>query len=299
MPRSRNVAPRLSTCSLTTGRTSKPDTTAPRRRAVAIACSPATPAPMTSTLAGTTVPAAVTSIGRNFGSRSAARRMALYPETVAWEESASIDWARVMRGIDSMAKAVTPREALDSFPVGERLQEPDQDLPVAQLAHLVVARFSHFGDELRGPRIADRGAGVGERGVGERGGLARALLDDDLDSVELGNERRHERNSPLPGRSLPGHANLHGRRTLSVRFFPIRVDRSVPTAAEQAPRPDGGIASDASAEGGNRAPSLNGPVRWEALRHSRLRSKPATRMRGVIRRASRCSRRRWRAACAS
>ncbi len=51
-PRSRNVAPSDSTCSLTAGRTSKADTTAPSRRAVAIACSPATPAPSTSTFAG-------------------------------------------------------------------------------------------------------------------------------------------------------------------------------------------------------------------------------------------------------
>ena len=39
-PRSRKVAPRLSTCSRTAGRTSKPETTAPSRRAVAIACRP-------------------------------------------------------------------------------------------------------------------------------------------------------------------------------------------------------------------------------------------------------------------
>ena len=59
------------------GRTSKPLTTAPRRRAVAIACSPATPAPSTSTFAGGIVPAAVISIGKNRGSRSAAISAAL------------------------------------------------------------------------------------------------------------------------------------------------------------------------------------------------------------------------------
>src|SRR5437660_873805 len=41
------VAPSDWTSSLTAGRTSYADTTAPRRRAVAIACSPANPAPMT------------------------------------------------------------------------------------------------------------------------------------------------------------------------------------------------------------------------------------------------------------
>ena len=40
------------TCSLTAGRTSYADTTAPSLRAVAMACSPATPAPITSTRDG-------------------------------------------------------------------------------------------------------------------------------------------------------------------------------------------------------------------------------------------------------
>src|SRR4029077_5269667 len=52
--------------------------TPPRsRRAVAMACSPATPAPMTNTFAGDTVPAAVVSIGRNLGSAPA-------PMSAAW-----------------------------------------------------------------------------------------------------------------------------------------------------------------------------------------------------------------------
>ena len=51
---------------------SNPVTTAPRRRAVAIACSPATPAPSTSTCAGGTVPAAVMNIGKKRGSSVAA-----------------------------------------------------------------------------------------------------------------------------------------------------------------------------------------------------------------------------------
>ena len=50
---------------------------APSRRAVAIACSPATPAPITNTRAGATVPAAVVSIGNIFGSRAAASSTAL------------------------------------------------------------------------------------------------------------------------------------------------------------------------------------------------------------------------------
>ena len=53
-------------------RTSYALTTAPSRLDVAIACSPATPAPSTRTSAGWTVPAAVMISGKNGGSRSAA-----------------------------------------------------------------------------------------------------------------------------------------------------------------------------------------------------------------------------------
>ena len=72
MSSSRKRAPSDSICSLTAERTSKACTTAPSRRAVAIACSPATPAPSTSTLAGRTVPAAVVSMGKKRGSSWAA-----------------------------------------------------------------------------------------------------------------------------------------------------------------------------------------------------------------------------------
>src|SRR5581483_6912010 len=116
MPRSRNVAPSDSTCSRTAGRTSKPETTAPSRRAVAIACSPATPAPRTRIFAGGIVPAAVISIGKKRGRRSAAMRAALYPLTVACEDSASIGCARVMRGTDSRANASTPADLSRATP---------------------------------------------------------------------------------------------------------------------------------------------------------------------------------------
>ena len=63
-----------------------------------MACRPATPAPITSTLAGGTVPAAVMNMGKNLARCSAADRPARYPATVACDERASIDWARLMRG---------------------------------------------------------------------------------------------------------------------------------------------------------------------------------------------------------
>ena len=69
--------PRLCTCSFAAGRKSYAEATAPRRRAVAIACSPATPAPITRTRAGVIVPAAVVSIGKILGSVSAAINTAL------------------------------------------------------------------------------------------------------------------------------------------------------------------------------------------------------------------------------
>ena len=74
---STNMAPRLFTCSRTAGRGSKASTRAPRRLAVAMACSPATPAPSTSTVAGVTVPAAVMSSGNILPIRSAAMSTAL------------------------------------------------------------------------------------------------------------------------------------------------------------------------------------------------------------------------------
>src|SRR6266850_5878512 len=103
----RKVAPKLLTCSPAAARMSKPETLAPSRRAVAIACKPATPAPMTKTFDGARVPAAVVSMGSNLGSSAAPSSTALYPAIVACDESASMDWARVMRGTNSMAKAVT------------------------------------------------------------------------------------------------------------------------------------------------------------------------------------------------
>ncbi len=72
-----NVAPRLCTSSFTAGRTSNASTTAPSRRAVAIACRPATPAPRTRTREGATVPAAVMSSGKNLPEVLAAVREAL------------------------------------------------------------------------------------------------------------------------------------------------------------------------------------------------------------------------------
>src|SRR2546426_4430343 len=57
------------------------------------------------------VPAAVINIGNIFGSEMAASSTAAYPEIVAMEESASMLWARVIRGISSIARKDTPAAA--------------------------------------------------------------------------------------------------------------------------------------------------------------------------------------------
>ena len=62
----KNFPPKLSTCSFDAALTSVAETIAPNLLAVAIACKPATPAPIIKTLAAGTVPAAVIIIGTAF-----------------------------------------------------------------------------------------------------------------------------------------------------------------------------------------------------------------------------------------
>ena len=75
---------------------------------MASACSPATAAPITKTLAGNTVPAAELSIGRYLGSSAAASSTPLYPLMLLMEDSVSMACARVVRGIASVEKAMAP-----------------------------------------------------------------------------------------------------------------------------------------------------------------------------------------------
>src|SRR5690606_35945675 len=105
---STNLPPRLCTCSLTELLVSNASTTAPSLRAVAIACNPATPEPITSTFAGGTVPAAVINIGKKRGRLAAAKSTALYPETVLILESTSMLWALEILGMESILNKVIP-----------------------------------------------------------------------------------------------------------------------------------------------------------------------------------------------
>ena len=76
-----------------------------------IAASPATPAPATRTLAGGTLPAAVTWPVKNRPNRFAASITARYPAMFAIELSTSSDWAREIRGTASIASTVIRRPA--------------------------------------------------------------------------------------------------------------------------------------------------------------------------------------------
>ena len=84
-----------------------------------------------------------------------------------------------MRGIDSIANAVTPRrrEPLDSFLVGERLEEADQHLAVAQRAELLVVGLRTLATSSAAQRVAELGAGFANASS-VKGGLAGAALDD-------------------------------------------------------------------------------------------------------------------------
>ena len=76
---------------------------------------PATPAPTTRTLAGGTLPAAVTCPVKRLPNSWAASTTARYPPMFAIELSTSSDWAREMRGTASTASA----DALGGEPLDE------------------------------------------------------------------------------------------------------------------------------------------------------------------------------------
>ncbi len=63
---------------------------------------------MMNTFAGLTVPAAVIIIGKARPNVSAEWITALYPARFDWLDSTSIDWARVMRGMNSIESASNP-----------------------------------------------------------------------------------------------------------------------------------------------------------------------------------------------
>ena len=209
-PRSRKVAPRLCTCSATAGRTSNAETSAPRRRAVAIAWRPATPAPMTSARTGAIVPAAVMSMGKRRGTRSAARTTALYPATVAWDDSASMDCARVIRGIDSIAKATTPRSRSRAMP-SESLSGSRN--PITTVPGASDATTSAEGDATHASASAPV---VSEASVGELGSRRGVVVVREARARPCGLARRWPRSRPRgASRRSPARAPHGARRAPS------------------------------------------------------------------------------------
>ena len=90
IPNSICFAPRLPACSFPAGLMSIAYVIAPNLLAVANACSPATPAPITNTLAGLSIPTAVNICGMKMDSSSVAIIMPLYPAHVLIDVRASI-----------------------------------------------------------------------------------------------------------------------------------------------------------------------------------------------------------------
>ena len=126
---------------------------------------------------------------------------------MACEESASIDWARVMRGIASIAKLVTPASAsartVSSAVSGWRKPtstEPRPSRPISSA--LGGATFATTSPEKPSPSCRP-GLLVG--GVGLVRALAGAGLDDHLDAAlgEALDDLRHERDAPLAARAFP------------------------------------------------------------------------------------------------
>ena len=113
-------------------------TTAPSRRAVAIACRPATPAPITSTFAGGTVP------GRGHQHREEAGEMLGREQRrlVAADRRLRRERVHRLRARDARDRLhrerddAARREPLDALAVGERIEIGDQQLALAQPRNL-------------------------------------------------------------------------------------------------------------------------------------------------------------------
>src|SRR5690606_36080301 len=100
--------------------------------------------PITNTLAGGTVPAAVISMGKKRGRLAAARSTALYPDTVLILDSTSMLCARDILGMESMLNKVIP--CLDISAISSRATKgwyiPTRIFPDANVFH----SFSSIGE---------------------------------------------------------------------------------------------------------------------------------------------------------
>ena len=145
---------------------------------------------------------------------------------MAWEESASIDWAREMRGIFSIAKAVAPLAAIRSTPSGsvQRGEEADQDGALAEAgrppprtaATTLTTASAAQGSPVVAPASSKRASGRPAFG-------ARAGLDHDLVALlrELAHDLGDERDTALAGGRLGGDADPQGSGTVPERHRAI------------------------------------------------------------------------------
>ena len=139
---------------------------------------------------------------------------------MAWEDSASIDWAREMRGIVSIANAVAPLAAIRSTPSWfvSGARKPISTEPPS-FGRLLRRRRRDLDDRVGLPGIAGGRAGLLEEGVGQARAGARAGLEHDLVARrrELAHDLGNERDAALAGGRLGGDADPQGSGTVSER----------------------------------------------------------------------------------
>ena len=141
---------------------------------------------------------------------------------MAWLDSASIDCAREMRGIASIANAVAPVFAIAWLPAplvsgARKPTRTESDLSDPDLALL---RRRDLGDHVGVPgAVAERRAGLLEQLVRDSRLRAGAGLEQHLVALlgELAHDVGHERDAALALGGLLGDSDLHERGKLYER----------------------------------------------------------------------------------
>ena len=126
-----------------------------------------------------------------------------------------------MRGIDSIANAITPRalQLRDPVRVGQRREKSHEHGAVAQLRDLVRRGAGDLDDEIGVQGVVDeRGAGRLVRLVRERRRVPGAALHGDLEPErgQLGHGLGHERDTPLARCSLPRNSHPHRANSMQT-----------------------------------------------------------------------------------
>src|SRR5262249_13126024 len=104
-------------------------------------------------------------------------------------------------------------QPIDAFLVGERLEEADQQVPLAQLRRLVGGRLLNLDDALCLAEYAvdEARARLGVGAVSEPGPLPRPPFHEHVESGagQTGDDFRDERHAPLARRGLLRNADAH------------------------------------------------------------------------------------------